>query len=654
MGIVSTIRRALTGRNGNRPPLHASAGGGLRKIRGQYAAAADDADMIGHWGRADNLDADAANSLPVRKKLRERSRLERGSNAYAAGMILTHANIVVGVGPTLRMQTASTGFNAMVEAEWQRWCDASGLLRKLRTMHMAKTTDGEAFGQFGTNPAIDHQVKLDLNLIECDQVSSPYLPFSDPQRVDGVWFDKFGNPTAYDILPYHPGGVWGVYGANASKIDAQWIVHWFRADRPGQHRGIPETTPALNSFAQGRRWREAVIAAAETAADFAAVMEMPVPPSGEPDVAQPFSTMPIERRLFVATPAGAKMTQLKAEQPSTGYDVLNRSLLCEQGRPLGMSYVIAALDSSASSFSGGKLDQLNYQVVVDVDRAECETAVLNRVFSLWFAEAVLAFGWSVSSVGTPKHDWDWPAMPQIDNEKTANARKTALSCGSTRLGRIYAEDGLDFEDEVAGMAAEYGVTVDEMRQKLFDSNFQKSGGAPGVPGDKPAPDVPAKANGNGTYKISAYNDNHDEAGRFAEGDSGGGGGGSGGSGSSSSGAKLDKAEKHAKSTKKAAEHAQENYPPGHPARSDAESKHSEAIAKVEKAAAEHVDAVKKETEQKIEQVKREGEKKQREAEKKVATLRKAESAVSNRLADLQRQKEESTARLAKLKDKLSK
>jgi hypothetical protein len=76
-------------------------------------------------------------------------------------------------------------------------------------------------------------------------------------------------------------------------------------------------------------------------------------------------------------------------------------------------------------------------------------------------------------------------MPQIDDAKTANARKIALGCGSTRLGRVYAEDGLDFEDEVTAMAQEYGVTVDEMRVKLLDANFgAKEEASPEVPDEE--------------------------------------------------------------------------------------------------------------------------------------------------------------------------
>ena len=52
------------------------------------------------------------------------------------------------------------------------------------------------------------------------------------------------------------------YKDNIDVIDANAVIHWFRADRPGQHRGVPEITPALPLFAQLRRYTLAVLGAA--------------------------------------------------------------------------------------------------------------------------------------------------------------------------------------------------------------------------------------------------------------------------------------------------------------------------------------------------------------------------------------------------------
>jgi len=65
--------------------------------------------------------------------------------------------------------------------------------------------------------------------------------------------------------------------ADYRAVPANLIWHWFRVDRPGQVRGIPEITPALPLFAQMRRFTLATLDAAEAAADFAILLytEMP-------------------------------------------------------------------------------------------------------------------------------------------------------------------------------------------------------------------------------------------------------------------------------------------------------------------------------------------------------------------------------------------
>lgn len=75
------------------------------------------------------------------------------------------------------------------------------------------------------------------------------------------------------------------------------LIHYYRVERPGQSRGIPEITPAIPLFAQLRRYTLAVIAAAETAADFAAVLYTDAPANGEADAVEPMDLVELERRM---------------------------------------------------------------------------------------------------------------------------------------------------------------------------------------------------------------------------------------------------------------------------------------------------------------------------------------------------------------------
>jgi len=457
MGLWTTIRRAFWSEE---KPARVPLG----PIRGRYDAYSGTTNA-NHWLNADALDADAANSLTVRRKIARHARYEVGNNGQGKGVQLTHANYVIGRGPKLRVQSPDPAQNAKVEAAWVRWCKRVKFARKLRTAVKAKVCDGEAFLQVIDNPRIA-EVALDVRGIECEQVSSPYLPFSEPGYIDGIRFDEAGNPLWYDVLKQHPGGLFTAYGQQADRVPARFMFHLFRGDRPGEHRAVSELSPTLNLFAQSRRYREATVAAAENIANWSILLKTQQMPNDGGDTVTAMSSYPMEKGMMVGLPGGYDAFQPKAEQPSATYESFTRSNTCEQARPLNMPYNIAAADSSGYSFSGGRLDHLTYFVSVDVEQADIEDLVLDPLFDLWWSIAAPRIGWTPYDQ-TPPHTWDWPAKPDIQPVDTANARKTDLSTGTTHRRRIAAEDGYDLDDEDSQAAADLGMTVEEYRREFF-------------------------------------------------------------------------------------------------------------------------------------------------------------------------------------------
>ena len=181
-GIDSRMFKLLSGilsRNGDRKDRSLVRGRSARhpwslvRMLGRYDAATTTIDNVRHWAAADGLSANAANSPEVRRTLRNRSRYEIANNSYARGISLTLANDCVGTGPRLQMLTADAFANRFVEQEFFAWADAAGLAEKLRTMRLARVSDGESFGLLTSNPRIDSPVQLDLKLVEAEQVTSP-------------------------------------------------------------------------------------------------------------------------------------------------------------------------------------------------------------------------------------------------------------------------------------------------------------------------------------------------------------------------------------------------------------------------------------------------------------------------------------------------
>lgn len=457
-------------------------------IEGSYDAARSDGMNKQHWSYADALDPSLANSKAVRATLVNRSRYELANNGHGAGILRTHAGYVVGRGPKLRMQTAAKPFNKAVELAWCQWARQVKLSRKLRTACRAKVRDGEPFLIVRNNPALRGPVQIDLVGIECEQCQSPYGAWRVSNKVDGIEFDDFGNPTVYEVLRYHPGSEWSGLNADPERIPARFVLHWYTEDRFGQHRAVPELTPSLGLFAVDRRYREATVVAAENIANLSILLKTQSMPSDGPDEYRPFTAFPFEKGMLTQLPYGMDAYQPRPEQPGAQYEMFTRSQTTEEARPLCMPYGIAAGDNSGMSFSGGKLDHLGYfDTAVDVDQDDAELLVLDPLFALWFAESCRTYGWAADPDDPPAHTWDWPARPKIDDQKTAAARQIDLSTGVASLRRLYAEDGRDFEDELADLAEDYGVTPDRMREILLQVNLLSRAGAAASPAPTAAP-----------------------------------------------------------------------------------------------------------------------------------------------------------------------
>ena len=440
------------------------------QVKAKYDAAGASTEFQNYWSASDSLDSDSANSREVREHLVKRSRYDTWNNGYSDGIAQTYATDLVGRGPTLRMQTASEGFNRMVEMAWFDWCKKIQFRRKIWTMAHAKHVDGESFGILRRNSKINHRVKLDLVLHETEQIQTPYLPYGIPGFIDGVQFDEFGNSTSYDVLNYHPGSN-QVYNRDfqvPEKVPAKFVSHWFKLRRPGQHRGIPECTSTLNVGAASRRWREAVIAAAENIADFSLFLKTQFQPE-EMDSVSPMSTLDVQKRMMTALPQGYEAFQPKAEQPTATHAEFSKSLINEQARPKSMPYNKAACDSSSYNYASGRLDHQTYYGQLDVDRDDCNDLVLDPIFNVWFEYAIVSYGWlggdpAAVNMDAMLHEWDWPKHQVADIQAEASATDKRLKNGTASLASVHSDCGMDYEDEIVKTATANGVTVDQQRQ----------------------------------------------------------------------------------------------------------------------------------------------------------------------------------------------
>jgi len=428
--------------------------------RAKYDAAQTGPENRNHWSSADDLSANAANSPDVRRVLRRRARYERDNDPHLCGLTKTLAHDLVGTGPRLQLSLSEEQHEAarQVESAWQVWCRSVDLADKLRLLHEARPTDGESFGVFVTNPNNPHPVKLDLRILEAEQIATPGLNPFDATAVDGIEFDAAGNPSYYHVLKVHPGDnrSWGL---DYDRVPARLVVHWFRPFRAGQARGVSELASAIPIGAQTRRYAQAVLTAAEFAAMLAGVMTSDLGLSNE-DSSEPkierFDEVELSRGMLVTLPKGYKAEQFDAKQPTGSYKEFVGEKRNEMARPVLAPFNVISGNSSGYNYSSGRLDHVPYHRIVWIERERMRVRVLDKLFLAWYAEALLIglIPDVLPAVNEWDWDWHWDGFASIDPLKDSSAIELRLRLSLTTLSEECAAEGKNWRQVIDQRAIE--------------------------------------------------------------------------------------------------------------------------------------------------------------------------------------------------------
>jgi hypothetical protein len=457
------------------------------------------------WRDADCWDADKCNDPQTRQIARNRSRLETDNNPSLKGNIKTLVNYELGRGSTLHVDHDNEDFARDVQEKNRLWREATNHVGKFWTMLYARTQDGESFCRMGRNPHLRHPedidkpfpVQLDWQPFESDRCYTYWLPPYTPGRVDGVWFDDWGNETYFDILRYHPGGVFPLGVIQYDTIPAQYLCHLYFPERPGQHRGVPEFASSIGFLGIRRRYTLATVEAAETAAKIGVYLKTNSPPGMEPDEAGAPMAMRIPRGSAWPLPQGWDIAQPKAEQPTQTYESFSEVSLNEAMRPKSIPRNVALCDSSRYNMASGRLDITTLWESVGIDQRNNTWRLEDPLFRAWYVEARQVYKtngkrWSEIDGGTiPKRIFMWQRERYSDPEIQQGADERAIQTGLRGIQDVYADRGLDWSRQQIlnaknlGFKDQPGKTAVEQYLEWVRGNLTiAKGGTAGMSGGK--------------------------------------------------------------------------------------------------------------------------------------------------------------------------
>ena len=464
-------------------------------VRAKFDLAQTTPDNRRHWTNADGLAARAAISPAVRRVVRIRSRYEADNNSWYAGILRTASNHIVGAtGPRLQVLTGDTDANRRLESAWRQWANRVKLADVLRTCVEAYWRDGEVFVMRGTS--LRFPLGLDLLVLESDQIATPWQQSQlvDPFVDDGIRFDRATNELEFYVYDHHPG-----LNTPVSTLQGQWyaareVCHLYRAERPGQTRGIPRATPALQTLPIMRRQELATLFSAETAANFAMYLKSNSPNIDPTDSPADFAEIELTRNMLTTLPAGWEIGQVEPKQPGPLYEMFQRQALMSFCRCTNMPYTLAAGTGKDANFSSFKGDMKNvWEPEVQVEQNRIQMDIVERLWQWFLESAVFVPGLlnGLPAIADIEHRWHWPPLPELDQVESAQAAEIRLAAGLSTPTEEHARRGKDWDLESVRAAADFGVSIEEYRRAVFSKTFGIPM-APAVPGGGPAsPSAPA-------------------------------------------------------------------------------------------------------------------------------------------------------------------
>lgn len=423
--------------------------------------------------------------------LRHRAR-DIARNDWAGRAIPTRwgANLV-GTGILARPKTKNPELKARLTELWDDWletCDADGVLDGYGQQNLIARNwieSGEVFVRLRPRRLGDGlPVPLQLQTLEADLV--PHYDGTAPNGnpiIQGIELDRLGNRAAYWMYRNHPGDGIGDTG-QLVRVDAQYILHIYEPQRPGQLRGVSEFAPILAKLRSVSNFDDAVLHRQELANLFAGFVEKS--PSSTDPTLDPLTGQPAQYGAdgapMAALEPGIMQELLPGESvkfsdpPDAGANYAEYSRAQYQGIAAGVGLPYELLTGDVREVSDRTL-----RVAIQEFRRHCQQRqwhimipqYCRRVRNAW-ADAALIAGILTENEAREARRVTW--VPQgwayIHPTQDVQAQKTALESGLTSRSRIITERGDDPED------------IDRERQD--DDQRAESLGLQG-PGDTPDP-----------------------------------------------------------------------------------------------------------------------------------------------------------------------
>jgi lambda family phage portal protein len=428
--------------------------------------------LTADWGSASGASADSEIRGSY-QLLRNRARAEVRDNPFSRNAKRQIVFSIVGGGFKFQSQvkkpdgTMDEEANGIIEKAFKRWCkaencDVSGKMSfsKMQTVGYGSMVEsGDVLyriirKKFNRKLGIYENV-FQLEMIESDQLADDWTLVNQQNgniiRM-GVELDEWNKPIAYWIRKHHPGDYAFNYSGNydqPERVDAKDIIHLFDIERPGQTRGVTWFYSVLMRSRDISEYEKALLTRARYEACLMGFITSPDPQISQemPDANPPVDYL--QAGTIKRLTAGDSITPYSP--PSSFASAVPYLKLQYHGiaTGFGISYEQFTNDFSESTYSSGRMGELQARKMYKILQEEFKEAFHLRIFEEWLEFAVLS-----GIVKIPRYfSGDYccpkffpPGFSTVDIEKEVGANAEAIATGQTTLTKVLADYGVDIDE----------------------------------------------------------------------------------------------------------------------------------------------------------------------------------------------------------------
>lgn len=409
--------------------------------RAHYDAARISRRTAGWFARSSGPNAEIAADLVT---LRNRHRDLCRNNPWVRRAV--QALVTNTVGPGIRAQWE----NEERQARWSAWwestdCDADGRLNGYGLQALIFRTvaeSGECLVRARPRrPEDGLSVPLQLQVLEpdyLDHTKTEILP--NGWISQGVEFGPFGRRRAYWLHRDHPGEYatrsMGATGTS-ERYPADQILHIYRADRPGQVRGVVWGTGAMTRARMLDDYQDAQLERHRLAACFMAFVR-------DTDLADPGDTDAdlldkLEPGAIEILPSGKDMLFASPPQPENDKE-FQLAILRAVAADYGIPYEVLTGDLSEVNFSSARMGWNEFARNINAWRWQLLEPQLLSPVANWYLEAESVLG--IVTDGA-KVLWTAPSRTMVDKTREVKPLIEEIRAGLVSLPEAIRQVGYD-------------------------------------------------------------------------------------------------------------------------------------------------------------------------------------------------------------------